>query len=261
MMEGTRIHGALKGVRGRPPVKLAALEALLVQFSRLVVEQRRVREVDINPLLVSHEGLIALDARVVLHPPELDESQLPTPAIRPYPTQYASPYILADGARVYIRPIRPEDEPKIVRFHHTLSEGSVRLRYFTAMKLSQRVSHERLTRICFIDYDREMALVVEGDPAEPDGPREILGIGRLSKRHGTDEAEFALIVSDRHQRKGIGAELLRRLLLIARGEHLHRVTADVLTENTGMLRLCTHFGFAVERTDDPTLMRAWIDLA
>jgi acetyltransferase len=260
MMEQTRIHAALKGVRGRPPVKLEALEQLLVQFGRLVVEQRWVREIDINPLLVSHEGLIALDARVVLHPPELPESQLPTPAIRPYPTQYASFYTLADGSAVYIRPIRPEDEPKIVRFHHTLSEGSVRLRYFTPMKLSQRVSHERLTRICFIDYDREMALVVEGEPSEPDGPREILGIGRLSKRHGTEEAEFALLVSDRHQRKGLGAELLRRLLLIARGEQLRRVTADVLTENTGMLRLCQHFGFAVDRTDDPTLMHAAIDL-
>jgi acetyltransferase len=261
LMEHTRIYKALQGVRGRPPVPLAALEQLLVQFSRLVVEQRWVREIDINPLLVSHEGLIALDARVVLQPPDLSEAELPTPSIRPYPSQYASYCTLKDGSQVFIRPIRPEDEPKIVRFHHTLSEGSVRLRYFTPMKLSQRVAHERLTRICFIDYDREMALVVEGDSSEPGGPREILGIGRLSKRRGTDEAEFALLVSDRHQRKGIGEQLLGRLLQIAKAENLQRVTADILNENTGMVRICQRYGFHVEKTDDVALLHAWIVLS
>ena len=103
-----------------------------------------------------------------------------------------------------IRPIRPEDEPLLVAFHESLSERTVSLRYFHAMKLSTRVAHDRLTRICFIDYDREMALVAERQDPEVDGGREILGVGRLSKLHGTDEAEFALLVADRFQKHGLG---------------------------------------------------------
>src|SRR5262249_57285738 len=159
--EQTRIYTALKGVRGRPPVDLAALEQLLVLFGQLVVEQPRIREIDINPLIASADRLVALDARVVLHGPEVGEDRLPRPAIRPYPTRYVSPWTLKDGTEVTLRPIRPEDEPLIVALHRSLSEESVYLRYFHGIKLSQRVSHERLIRICFIDYDREMALVAD----------------------------------------------------------------------------------------------------
>ena len=114
MMEQTRIYRALQGVRGRRPVDLAALERLLVRFSELVVEQRRIKEIDINPLLASPERLIALDARVVVHGPEVDADRLPRPAIRPYPTQYVAPWTGEDGLTVTIRPIRPEDEPLMV---------------------------------------------------------------------------------------------------------------------------------------------------
>ena len=161
MMEQTHIYTALKGVRGRKPVDLAALEQLLVRFSHLVVEQRWIKEIDINPLLASPEGLVVLDARVIAHPPELPEDQWPRPAIRPYPTQYVSPWTSTNGIPLLIRPIRPEDEPLLVQFHEALSERSVAFRYFHAIKLGQRVAHDRLTRICFIDYDREMALVAE----------------------------------------------------------------------------------------------------
>ena len=161
MMEQTNIYTALKGVRGRKPIDLAALEQLLVQFSHLVVEQRWIKEIDINPLLASPEGLVVLDARVIAHPPELPEDQWPRPAIRPYPTQYVSPWTSKNGIPLLIRPIRPEDEPLLVQFHETLSERSVAFRYFHAIKLGQRVAHDRLTRTCFIDYDREMALVAE----------------------------------------------------------------------------------------------------
>ncbi len=186
MMEQTRIYKALQGVRGRRPVDLAALEQLLVRFSRLVVEQPSIKEIDINPLLATPERLVALDARIVVHGPEVRAEQLPKPAIRPYPNRYVSQFSMKDGAEVVIRPIRPEDEPLMVKFHATLSERSVYLRYFHLMNLSQRVAHERLTRICFIDYDREMALVAERrDPKT--GEREILGVGRLVKLLGTND--------------------------------------------------------------------------
>ena len=111
LMERTRIYTALKGVRGRKPVDLPALEQLFVRFSQLVAEQRWIAEIDINPLVVSSERILALDARIVLHSPDQSEDNLPTLAIRPYPAQYVTPWKLKDGTLVTIRPIRPEDEP------------------------------------------------------------------------------------------------------------------------------------------------------
>src|SRR5215217_2223203 len=196
-MEQTHIFDALKGVRGRPPVDTAALEKLFVRFGQLVVEQPWIRELDINPLLASPERLISLDARVVLHDPET--GVLPRTAIRPYPTQYIWAVKTRDGEPVTIRPIRPEDEPLMVEFHESLSEQSVYMRYFHMLGLDQRTAHERLTRICFIDYDREMALVAERTDPET-GEKEIMGVARLSRRGGvTDEAEFSVLISDRFQ--------------------------------------------------------------
>ena len=226
MMEQTKILTALRGVRGRRPVDLPALEQLLVRFSDLVVEQRWIKEIDINPLLASPERLLALDARVIVHGPKRRRRDLPRLAIRPYPTQYVTPWTAKDGSQLVLRPIRPEDEPLLVAFHGTLSERTVALRYFHAMKLSTRVAHERLTRICFIDYDREMALVADRKNADTGG-REILGVGRLSKIRGTDEAEFALVVSDRFQRQGLGTELLSRLLQIGRDEKIRRIVGVI----------------------------------
>ncbi len=260
MMERTRIFTALKGVRGRKPVDIAALEALLVRFSRLIVEQPRIKEVDVNPILASPEGLLALDARVVLHDPATPADQLPRTAIRPYPNQYVGPWVSKDGMPLTIRPIRPEDEPLLVKFHETLSERSVSLRYFHAMKLSTRVAHDRLTRICFIDYDREMALVADRKDPWTDGD-EILGVGRLSRLRGVEgEAEFAILINDQYQGRGLGTELLRRLLDVARAEKIARVTADILPDNREMQRVCEKLGFKLDRQIDEPVVRAVIEL-
>ena len=226
-----------------------ALERLMVRFSQLVVEQRLIKEIDINPLLASPERLLALDARVVLHGPEVEEGDVPKPAIRPYPRRYVGTATLRDGTDVTIRPIRPEDEPALVAFHERLSERSVYLRYASVMKRSQRVAHERLARICFIDYDREMALVAER-PESENGEGALVAVGRLTKRAGTDEGEFAMLVQDDHQRQGIGTELLRRLVEVGRDEGLARITADVLAQNTAMQKLCRKLGFTILRSDD-----------
>ncbi len=166
LMEQTQIFAALQGVRGRKAVNLTALEALLVRFSQLVVEQRWIKEIDINPLLASSERLLALDARIVLQEPRVSLDGVPPPAIRPYPSQYVSTWRMKDGTEVTLRPNRPEDEPQMVRVHQPLSERSVYMRYFQVTQLSTRVAHERLVRICFIDYDREMALVAERNSAD-----------------------------------------------------------------------------------------------
>jgi len=255
MMEQTKIYKALKGVRGRKPVDLAALEVLLVRFSSLVAEQRWIKEIDINPLLASPDGLIALDARVVVHGPEVTREQIPQTAVRAYPARYVAPWTMKDGGHVNLRPIRPEDEPMMVRFHETLSERSVYLRYFHLMNLEQRTTHERLTRICFIDYDREMALVaVKRNPETGEG--EILGVGRLMKIHGTREAEIAVLISDNWQGRGLGKELLSRLLVVAADDKLAHVVADILPDNRGVMRICEKLGFSLKHSLDDDVVRA-----
>ncbi|MGA9445951.1 MAG: bifunctional acetate--CoA ligase family protein/GNAT family N-acetyltransferase [Candidatus Sulfotelmatobacter sp.] len=259
MMEQTKIFTALKGVRGRKPVNMPALEHLLVRFSQLVLEQRCIAEIDINPLLASPERLLALDARIVLHAPAVTLDDLPKPAIRPYPLQYVAPWTMRDGNQVTIRPIRPEDEPLMVKLHETLSDRSVYLRYFCSLSLSRRVAHERLLKICFGDYDREMALVAERiDPVTQE--RRIIGVGRLSKLHGRNEAEVAVLISDQYQKLGLGNELLRRVVEVARDEKLSQVSAEMLTDNLAMQIIMKRLGFRVRTEEDMTSVRAFLDL-
>jgi len=259
MMEQTKIFTALKGVRGRQPVNMAALEQVLVRFSQLVAEQPWIAEVDINPLLVSPEQLLALDARIVLHGAAVTLDRLPKPAIRPYPLQYVSSWMMKDGKQVTIRPIRPEDETLMVKLHETLSDRSVYVRYFCSLSLSRRVAHERLLRICFGDYDREMALVAERtDPAT--GERRIIAVGRLNKLHARNEAEVAVLVSDQYQNLGLGNELLKRVVQIARDEKLSQVSAEMLTDNIAMQSIMRQLGFQVRASEDLTSMRAVLDL-
>lgn len=251
LMERTRIFQALRGVRGQPPVNLDALEELLVRFSDLVVEHPWIKELDVNPLLASSDGLLAVDARVVLHDASVRREDLPRPAIRPYPTQYVKPHRLGDGTEVLVRPIRPEDEQMLIAFHQTLSEGTVRLRYMAPLKLDQRTTHERLIRVCFSDYDRDIALVVEHRP--PGGGTEIVAVGRLSRNPVDDDAEFAILVRDAWQRRGLGTELLRRIVDIARREGVSRVTATMLPDNSAMMHIAAALGFTLHaELDDDT---------
>ncbi len=255
LMERTRIFKVLKGGRGRRPVDLGALERLMVRFSGLVLEHRRIKEIEINPLFVSRRRLIALDARVVLHGADVDVERLPRPAIRPYPTQYVAPWTGEDGLSVMIRPIRPEDEPLVVRFHEKLSEDTVYLRFFQTLKLSRRIAHDRLIRTCHTDYDREVALVADYTDSQT-GEREIIAMGRLIRLDDRDEAEFSLLVRDGFQRRGLGTELLRRLVAIGRDERLYRISAVVLPQNQGMLRICNKLGFHTKLMEPDRLMNS-----
>ena len=258
LMEQTKIFTALKGVRGRKPVDIDALDELLVRFSQLLVEQPWIKEIDINPLLASPEQLLGLDARVVVHDPEMTADKLPESAIRPYPGKMVSTWRMKDGNEVVIRPIRPEDEPLMITFHEKLSERSVYLRYFQPLKLTQRTAHERLTRICFVDYNREMALVAErrNEAGEP----ELLAIGRLSKLHGRDEGELAAVAIDAAQHKGLGTELYRRLIEVAREEKLKKLISNMLPENREMRALCVKHGFKMFSNLEDNMIRAELDL-
>ena len=258
-MEQTKIFTALKGVRGRAAIDVTELQRILVRFSQLLVDQPWIKEVDINPLLAAPGKIVALDARIVIYPRDTDAEKLSRPAIRPYPTRYVGRWTTKDGTPVMIRPIRPEDEPLMVKFHGTLSEQSVYLRYFHMEKLDSRVAHDRLLRKCFIDYDREMALVADRqDPST--GEHELLAVGRLTKEPGSPEAEVAVLVSDRAQKQGLGAELVGRLIEVARDEKLERIVAVILPENYGMMALAKRFRFTVRPNPDPSVVIAVLDL-
>jgi acetyltransferase len=154
-----------------------------------------------------------------------------------------------DLTQVLIRPIRPEDEPLIARFHATLSDRSVYLRYFHMLPLAARIAHERLTRICLADQDREIVLVAERrHPATWE--REILAVGRLVKADQANEAEFAVLIGDKFQGHGLGTAFAKRLLEIARIAGLNRLTADILGENRQMIEICRQLGFRLRFVGD-----------
>jgi len=258
LMEQTKIFAAFKGVRGRRPVNLPALEALLVRFSQLVVEQPWIKEIDINPLLATPEHLLALDARIVLHDSTVTPERLPRPTIRPYPSQYVWEWRLKDGTQVTIRPIRPEDEPLMVQFHGTLSERSVYLRYFCSLSLSTRVEHERLVRICFASYDRGFALVADRSNPET-GQHEILGVGRFSAINRV-EAEAAVLVSDRWHGLGLGTELLAGVARVAREEKFEKLSGEILRDNLATQTIFKKVGFKLSAMEDPSSVWAQLVL-
>ncbi|MBI4673233.1 MAG: bifunctional acetate--CoA ligase family protein/GNAT family N-acetyltransferase [Chloroflexi bacterium] len=256
MMERTKIYTALQGVRGRAAVDLDALEQLMVRFSELVVEQRFVRELDINPLFASPEQLVALDARVILYDAATTREQLPRLAIRPYPLKYVKHWTAKDGTELLIRPIRPEDEPAMAEYHKRISERSVYFRYLHPLALDQRVSHERLSRICYNDYDREMALVAEYTDPETQ-QKQIVGVGRLSKIYGTADGEYSMLLVDAFHGKGLGSEFLKLLVQIGRDEKLERIIAYIAPENLAMQAVSKKHGFTLHRDmDDPSILEA-----
>jgi acetyltransferase len=181
-------------------------------------------------------------------------------APQPYPSQYVSPWTLRDGTPVTIRPIRPADEPLMVKFHGTLSDRTVYLRYFCSLSLNRRITHERLLRICFGDYTREMVLVAEHKDSRS-GEASIIAVGRLNKLESGNEGEIAVLVSDSHHRLGIGTELLRRLIQVARDEKLARIVAETLRDNLAIQTIFKKLGFRLRSMkEDPGTIQATLQL-
>jgi acetyltransferase len=182
------------------------------------------------------------------------------PAPRPYPSQYVSSWTLRDGTPVTIRPILPADEPLMVKFHGTLSDRTVYLRYFCSMSLNQRITHERLLRICFGDYTREMVLVAEHKDSQSD-ETSIIAVGRLNKLESNHAGEIAVLVSDSHQRLGIGTELLCRLIQVARDENLTCIVAETLHDNLAIQKILKKLGFTLRSMkEDPGTIQATLQL-
>lgn len=258
MIESTAAYQRLQTKPDIHSESFQKLLEILVRFSYLVIDHPALMEIDINPLHASLDGLTALDARMILHAP--GRKSLPEPAVTPYPRQYVRSFILRTGQTVTLRPIRPEDEPMMVEFHKTLSDQSVYFRYFRAMNYAHRVTHDRLSRICFVDYSREMALVAEY--ADPDTKQtKIIAVGRLGRLRKQNVAEYAIVISDACQRSGLGTELLTRLVEIGRDFGVDAIIADILPDNRGMQLVSERLGFKARYDADDQVVKVRLDLS
>ena len=245
LIENTRAYKMLRTFPGKQPADLAELERLIVNFSNLIVDFPEIAGIDINPIAIAKGRPYALDARIVLDK-EGPRNPAPYPhlVITPYPTRYISNWTLLDGTDVLLRPIRPEDEPMEHEMLGRLSEETMRVRFFSVIK---DITHEMLVRFCNIDYDREMAIVAE---IREDGKRRIIGIGRIIIEWDLKSAEFAVLVRDEYQGKGLGYKFVDLLIGIAQDKGLEEIYGEVLTKNEKMLAVCRKLGFTIEEQDD-----------
>ncbi len=250
----TRVYQLLKGFRDRPPVDLEGLAFCLVKLSSLAVQHPAIRSLDINPLLASETGLLALDARIEVEDP-LKVPATP-PAIRPYPIQWETHEKLLNGEEVFIRPIRPDDERFYTLFMSHVTPEDIRLRMMMPVR---EFSHQFLARMTQIDYAREMAFVALR--TGPDGEPEMLGVVRFFADPDYEKAEYAVLARSDLKGMGLGWVLMRHLIRYARAEKLKALYGTVLRENATMLRMCEELGYEVKRDpDDPMLAAVTLDL-
>jgi acetyltransferase len=235
LMQRTRVRRLLDGIRGGRPAAIGAAATALVRLSQLVADFAEIRELDINPFLIDPDGAIALDARIRVATTSLRGAE--RLAIRPYPAELETAARLSDGSEILIRPVRPEDAPAFQAAFTRFSAQSVRMRFFGALTTLSDAYAARLTQI---DYDREMALVAFGGAAR----NEVLGVARLSADPDNERAEYAVIVHDDAQRRGLGEILMRRLIAYAADRRIGLLYGDVLAENDAMLALATKLGFS-----------------
>lgn len=241
MLESLRCWPLLQGYRGRPPVDLDRLIEIMIRFSYLVADCPEIVELDVNPLLVSSRDAAALDARAVIEPVAEASRPYAHLALRPYPEEQVRRVTLGDGAALTLRPIRPEDEP---RWRALLASCSPEALYARFRYLFQWSTHEAATRYCFIDYDREIAIVAETEDGSGGG-RALVGVGRLIADPDNETGEYAVLVTDAFQNRGLGGVLTDTCLEIARSWGIRRVVAETTADNVRMIALFQGRGFEV----------------
>ncbi|MGA2785604.1 MAG: bifunctional acetate--CoA ligase family protein/GNAT family N-acetyltransferase, partial [Candidatus Bathyarchaeia archaeon] len=252
IVEETRIYRALsKGLRNKPPIDMRSLEEIMVRFSNMIVDLPEISEMDINPLAVSDGKLWALDARIIIDPTIKLRRSEPYPhlVMMPYPTKYVIPWRLREGTEVILRPIRPEDEPMELDFIKGLSTETSRFRFFQIIK---DLPHDALVRFCNIDYDREMAFIAETtDTDNNQAPQRIeIGVSRLILDPNRRRGEFAVVIADKYQGKGLGTKLVDMLIEVARDKGVEAIYGVVMSGNMAMIRLCEKLGFVIRREQD-----------
>jgi len=243
LINRTRVSKMLGQFRNMPAVDMSRLVDVLRSVSSIACELPWIQEMDINPLIVDENGVVAVDARIVVDYPKPSTDPYHHLAIHPYPVHLAKKAQLNDGTDIEIRPIRPEDAEIEAKFVRELSSET---KYFRFMNTLQELSQEMLVRFTQIDYHNEMALIaVTADGAD----EEQVGVARYTTNLDKTSCEFALVVSDRWQGKGIAHLLMKNLMEIARDRDLDRMTGQVLTNNSRMLELMTSLNFQID--DDP----------
>jgi len=241
IIEQTKAYELLKGFRGLPKVNIEKIEETMMKFSQLIIDNPEINEIDINPLIVNNNDIIAVDARVII---EKDIKTTPNYIITPYPTKYIKKVNLKDDTKVTLRPIKPEDEMLWLDMFKSFSEETVRYRFFRIIK---DTPHEMRTRYCNIDYDREIGIVAE---IKDNRKKRFLGVIRIivdpSKN---DEVEFAIVVSDKWQRLGLGSELFDFMIEIVKDKNLKKIYGTVLRDNYPMIKLCKEKNFKITPGD------------
>ncbi|MEZ5594041.1 MAG: GNAT family N-acetyltransferase [Gammaproteobacteria bacterium] len=250
LISRTQVSRLLDGYRAQAPADREAIALTLVKLSQLISEQPAIAELDINPLLASSKGVLALDARIRIST-ATGVSKL---AIKPYPKELEETLNLPDGRHLQLRPIRAEDEPALIRGFERLNPNEIRLRFHHPMKVLQ---HNLAARLTQIDYDRDMALVL----TDQGGSGELHAVVRLTADPDRQQAEFAIIVGHWIAGMGLGMLLMKRLIRYARQQGIGQLYGSVLADNNDMLGLCQHLGFVQEQSaDDPGVRVVRLDL-
>ncbi|MCZ2856776.1 MAG: bifunctional acetate--CoA ligase family protein/GNAT family N-acetyltransferase [Candidatus Bathyarchaeota archaeon] len=248
LMEKTAIFKILESMEHSVSAKL---EEILVKSSQLVIHFPEIKEMDINPVIANERDAVAVDARIVIDKERIAQKTPPDEhiVIAPYPNKYITRRKLNDGTSVVLRPIKPEDEALLSELFQSLSEETMRFRFFQVIK---DLPHESLVRYCNVDYDREIAIVAEMKK----GKRKIIGATRLILEPSQKCGEFAVVVGDHWQRLGLGSKLVDYIIEIGKDMGLETIAGDVLSRNFKMIRLCTKKGFKLEPVDEDTIKAA-----
>jgi acetyltransferase len=239
LMENTKVCRVLKGYRNQPGADMGLLEEILIRLSQLVTDFPEIHELDINPMYLQGHEAFAVDARIVLGPARVSSPR--HLVISPYPNQYEMRTSTKEGREILVRPIKPEDAPLLTDLHKRLSPQTIYYRFFTPMKsLPKKI----LARFTQIDYDRDMALVAIDETGTSE---KMLGVARLMSEPGGEKAEFAVLVDDAWQGKGVGGALMERLIQIGRERGIESLWGLALPENRHMIALGRKLGFSVSK--------------
>jgi len=248
MLESLKIWPLLQGYRGMPAANLDRLIEVLVRLSYLAADYPEIKELDINPLLVTPDDVTALDARVIIDKELVGRKteQYSHLVLRPYPEKYTKEIILPDGSEVTLRPIKPEDEPLWMDMLGSCSKETIysRFRYFF-----QWASHEVATRYCYIDYDREIAIVAE---VREKGKRKLVGVGRMIADPDHETVEYAILIIDAWQKRELGRMLTEYCIEVAGKWNLKKITAQTTTDNRPMISVFKKLGFEINYSDQDT---------
>lgn len=240
LIEKTRIYRSL--TESHLNLNLRLLDEVLVKFSQLVVDFPEIKEIEINPLMMTEKGAVAVDARIIIDEEAISKGTRPHQhlVISPYPKKYITRFKMKNGMQVILRPIKPEDESMLRTFYQSLSEETVRLRFLQAIYQFPR---ELLTRQCNLDYDREIAIIAETE----ENDRKMIAMGMLTADPGRKSGEFAVVVGDAWQGMGLGSKLVDYLVEIGEDMGLENVYAYISSDNAKMITLCAERNFKIER--------------